>query len=160
MKLYELTSNYTNLLELLENPEIPQEIVLESLEEIKEDFNIKAENVCKVMKSIELEAKGIKEEEKRLSDRRKVLESRVSNLKEYLDSNMKAIGVKKIKGNVFTLSIQKNPPSIDIKDAKLIPQEYKVVTESIDKAAIKDALKQGIEVIGAELKQTESLRIR
>jgi hypothetical protein len=160
MKLYELTGNYTNLLELLENPEVPQEVIKESLGELQEEFSVKAENICKLVKSIDLEAKGIKEEEKRLADRRKVLENRVSYLKEYLDDNMKAIGVKKIKGNIFTLSIQKNPASVNIHTTDSIPREYVVVREDFDKKSIKEALKNGIEVPGAELKQTESLRIR
>ncbi|QEK11664.1 siphovirus Gp157 family protein [Crassaminicella thermophila] len=160
MKLYELTENYTNLLDLLENPETPQEVIQESLGELQEEFNVKAENICKLIKSIDLEAKAVKEEEKRLADRRKVLENRVLYLKEYLDSNMKAIGVKKIKGNIFTLSIQKNPANVNIHTTDAIPKEYIVVKEEFDKKAIKEALKRGIEVPGAELKQTESLRIR
>ncbi len=53
MKLYELTQNYLNLLDLLENPEIPKEVVESAIAEIQGDFEDKAENIVKLIKSIE-----------------------------------------------------------------------------------------------------------
>lgn len=94
-KLYELTQNYNNLLDLVDNPEVPVEILKESLDNIGEEIDIKLENVAKVIKSIEVDAKGLKEEEKRLVDRRKSLESRIVNLKQYAENSMKAVGLKK-----------------------------------------------------------------
>jgi hypothetical protein len=162
MKLYELAQNYNNLLDLLENPDIPQDVINKSLEEVEEDFNVKAENICKLIKSVELEAKAIKEEERRLADRRKSLEHRVVNLKAYLNGTMTAIGAKKIKGNIFTLSIQKNPHKVVIKDEELIPGDYVIVEKiiDIDKKGLLAALKAGEKIEGAELIQTESLRIK
>ena len=84
MKLYELTENYLNLQELLENPEVPQDLITSALEQVGEELEVKAENIAKLIKTLEVDIAGFKEEEKRLSDRRKSLENRVKNLKEYL----------------------------------------------------------------------------
>lgn len=100
-KLYELAQNYQNLLELLDNPEIPQDMIREALNGVGEDIEEKAENIAKIIKSIEVDVSGFKEEEKRLSARRKSLENRISSLKQYLDGTMKATGKTKIKGKVF-----------------------------------------------------------
>lgn len=162
MKLYELNQNYMNMLELLENPEIPEEVIQEGLNKIGEDIDLKVENMAKLIRTIDLQAKAYKEEEKRIANNRKVLENKVKNLKSYIQESMISTNKKKIKGNIFTLSIQKNAPSVNITDLDNIPDEYKkkeiVITP--DKKAIKDLLKQGEIVEGAELKQTESLRIR
>lgn len=160
-KLYELTQNYNNLLELLDNPDIPKEMIDAALNEVGEEIELKAENIVKVIKSLEVDISGYKEEEKRMADRRKSLENRVTGLKDYLDSAMKATGKERIKGKVFTISYQKNPPSVDIKDEKAIPKEYFIPQESVlDKKQLLADLKAGKEIDGAAIKQTMGLRIR
>lgn len=160
MKLYELTQNYMNLQELLEDPEIPQEMIVAALNEVTEEIEEKAENIAKLIKSMELDAAAIKEEEARLASKRKSLEGRVKNLKEYLEGTMRAVDKKKIKGKLFSFNIQKNPASLDIYDTTMIPKDYIKVVETFDNAEIKKALKEGKEVPGAILMQSESLRIR
>ncbi|MFQ9546396.1 MAG: siphovirus Gp157 family protein, partial [Clostridium sp.] len=124
MKLYELTQNYLNLQELLENPEIPAEMIETALNEVGGQIEDKAENIAKLIKTLEADVSGFKAEEKRLADRRKSLENRVTGLKNYIDNSMKVTGKNKFKGQLFSFSIQKNPPSLNVEDEKLIPEEY------------------------------------
>lgn len=160
MKLYELTQNYLNLLELLENPDIPKEMIESALEEVEGNFEDKADNIAKLIRSLEADIKGYKDEEDRLSNRRKTLENKVKGLKEYLESSMIALGKKNIKGKIFTMSINKNRPSVVIDDINKLPKEYKKVEEKEDKEKIKESFDNGIEVPGARIEQKESLRIR
>lgn len=161
MKLYELQQSYLNLQELLENADIPQEVIIKALDEVGEQLEEKAENIAKLIKTLEVDITGFKEEEKRLADQRKVLENRVKNLKEYLDGAMKATGKLKFKGKLFSFNIQKNPPSVDIINEKSIPSEFFIEQQPLlDKKALLAALKEGKEIEGATIKQTESLRIR
>lgn len=160
-KLYELTQNYKNLIDLLDNPDVPRDMIDAALNEVGEDIDIKAENIAKLIKSIDVDIAGYKEEEKRMADRRKTLENRVAGLKEYLDSAMKATGKERIKGKVFTIAYQKNPPSVAVIDEKAIPEEYFIPQEPIlDKKLLLGDLKNGKEVPGAAIKQTVGLRIR
>lgn len=159
-KLYELSQNYKNLEELLDNPDIAEEVIKEALSELDEEWETKAENLAKLIKSFDVDVKGLKEEEQRLASRRKSLENRIANLKTYIEDNMKAVGKDKIKGKVFTLAIQNNPPSVEIVDDFKIPEKYFVVKKEIAKKEILNDLKQGIEVPGAQINQTASLRIR
>ena len=159
-KLYELTQNYNNLLELVDNPDVPTEMLEESLNSIDDEIDTKAENIAKVIKSIESDIAGLKGEEKRLADRRKSLEGRIDNLKEYVEGSMRAVGKEKIRGKVFTLGIQRNAPSVDVIDEDVIPEQYFVTKKELSKKDVLVALKKGEEVPGAAIKQTESLRIR
>jgi len=159
-KLYELSQNYKNLEELLDNPDIAEEVIKEALSELDEEWETKAENLAKLIKSFDVDVKGLKEEEQRLASRRKSLENRIAGLKTYIEDNMKAVGKDKIKGKVFTLAIQNNPPSVEIVDDFMIPEKYFVVKKEIAKKEILNDLKQGIEVPGAQMNQTASLRIR
>ena len=62
---------------------------------------------------------------------------------------------------MFNFSIQKNPVSVNITDENILPEDYLIPQPpKVDKSSLKEALKNGIEVPGAELKQTEGLRIR
>ncbi|BDR71258.1 hypothetical protein K144313037_p20450 (plasmid) [Clostridium tetani] len=159
-KLYELTEQYSNLMELLDNPEVPQEMLEESLNKINDELDVKLENVAKLIKSIEVDVKGFKEEEKRLADRRKSSENRITNLKEYVEGAMRATGIKKVNGKVFTLGIQKNAPSVDITDENSIPEEYFILEKRLVKKKVLEAHKEGRKVPGTTIKRTESLRIR
>ncbi len=161
MKLYELSQNYLNLQELLENPEVPQEMVIAALDEVGEQFEDKVENIAKLIKTMEVDIKGFKEEESRLSDRRKSLENRVKGLKEYIDGAMKATGKLKIKGKLFSFNIQKNTPSLEVVNEELVPRElFKVQDPVLDKKEALARLKAGEDIPGLSIKQTESLRIR
>jgi hypothetical protein len=142
-KLYKLTQNYNNLLELVDNPDVPTEMLEESLNSIDDEIDTKAENIAKVIKSIESDIEG-----------------RIDNLKEYVEGSMRAVGKEKIRGKVFTLGIQKNAPSVDIIDEDVIPEQYFITKKELSKKDILVALKKGEEVPGAAVKQTESLRIR
>lgn len=160
-KLYELSQNYNNLLELLDNQDIPQEVVTEALNQVGEEIEVKAENIAKLIKTLEVDINGFKEEEKRLADRRKSLENKVKCLKTYLEDTMKATGKTKFKGQLFSFNIQKNAPSLNIEAEDNIPKNFYIEQAPVlDKKSLLAEIKQGLEVTGVTIKQTESLRIR
>ena len=61
--IYELTSDYLNLLELAEDPDIDEQAFLDTLEGIEGALEDKADNYAKCMRMLEADAKGIKAEE-------------------------------------------------------------------------------------------------
>lgn len=161
-KLYEIADGYRNIQALLDNPEIPMEIVVDGLTKLDDDFEEKAENIAKVLREMEGDITTLKDEEVRISSRRKALENRKQGLKLYLESYMRAISKTSFKGKLFTLSISKNKPSVEISNLEGIPSEYIEVEEvkKVDKRKLLEALQNGEEIQGAAIKQNESLRIR
>ena len=119
-------------------------------------------NVAKFMQNLDATAKAIKEAEQQMAKRRKAIENRARWIKDYLKANMEAAGITKIESPWFSLAIQKNPPSMDVLYENALPDDYKteVVTVKIDKAAIKEALKEGEDVPGAVLRQGTRLAVR
>lgn len=158
-KLYELTSQYNQIFQ-----SITDESDLEQLEEmlsaIEEEFEVKAENIAKLIKSLDGDIKAYKDELDRLSARKKSIENHQERLKAYLEANMRATGKDKIKGSVFTIAMQNNPPKVVIDSEDDIPEQYKVYEVHITKKELLDDLKQGKEVPGAHMEQSQSLRIR
>jgi len=161
MKLYELGESYTTLLEKIESGEFQFDDLKDTLEAIEEAIELKVENIAKIVKTTESEAEIVKLEEKRLAERRKALENSAERLKQYAEDELRKTGIQKVKGKLFTIALQKNPPSVEVFSESDIPENYyRVVTQkSIDKKSILEVLKSGESVPGVSLKQTESLRI-
>jgi hypothetical protein len=133
----------------------------DTLQAIEEAFEDKTENMAKLIKCLEADCKAIKEEEQRLADRRKALENRVSNIKEYLFNQLEVAGVDKVKRPTITVSIQLNNPSVEVLDESIVPSDYMIPQPaSIDKKSILQALKDGAVIDGCQLKRTRGLRIK
>lgn len=155
LNLYEISSNYLQALDFLTDPELdlPIEAINDTLEGLSGELEDKAVNVAKFLRNMESTAKAIKEAETEMAKRRKALESRVKWLRAYLKINMEACGISKIECPFFKLAVQKNPDAVNITDENAIPEQFKeqVITWKISKTAIKDAIKAGAPVPGAEL---------
>lgn len=159
--LYQLTENYNNILELADNPEVTEDMIKEALDSISEEIELKAVNIAKLIKSIESDIAGVKAEKDRLAAKEKSMSNKVKNLKEYLYSAMKLTGKEKIKTDLFSFNIQKNPASVNVISDTDIPEEFLVeMPKQINKKAILEKLKAGEDVPGCELQQTTSLRIK
>ena len=159
MRLFELNQQYKQLQEMADD--LDPMTLKDTLESIKESIEDKAENTAKLIRSWEAEVNAIKEEEKRLANRRKALENRVSNTKAYLFEQMKNAGLEKVKRPTLTVSIANNPPSVEVIDPDKIPSLFMIEQKPvIDKKAILVALKNGAEIEGCTITQGEGLRIR
>ena len=98
---------------------------------------------------------------KRLQERKKVIRARIDRVKDYTLSAMQMHGLRKIECPECTISIQKNPPSVEVFEEMLIPGEYwKQPAPVLDKKALLEDLKEGVVIDGCCLKQSEGLRIR
>lgn len=159
MKLYELAQNYAQLLEMADDME--SDALVDTLEALQGEIEEKAENIAKLVKNLEADAKIIKEEEQRLTERRRAIEAKVERLKTYLQEQLEVAGLQKVKRPTITVAIQANPPSVEISDEKLIPSEFMIPQPAkIDKKAILERLKNGEIIPGCSLKQVKGVRIK
>lgn len=156
--LYELQSAYAQVQQMIEDG---VEGLEDTLDSIKAPLEEKLESYAMVIRNIESDVEGLKAEEKRLAERRKNMESGIKRMKENMQNAMSSTGEKKIKGEKFTFTVQKNPPSLNIVDDKAIPDEFITIetVRNIDKKALLARVKEQ-EVPGVEIKQGESLHIR
>jgi len=164
LSLYELSSTYLKALDDLTDPELdlPLEVVNDTLEALGDEMETKAINVTKFMRNMEATANAIKEAETQMAKRRKALENRIKWMKDYLKGSMEHTGITKIECPYFKLSIQKNPASVSITNEESIPGQFKeqVISWKIDKTAIKNAIKSGETIPGANLINGTRLAIR
>lgn len=135
--LYELSNEYLQLLEMLED-DVDEQVFKDTLEGIEGEIEIKADGYAKVMKQLEGEVEMIKGEIERLTSRKKTIENNISRLKDSLKGAMEITGKTKFKTELFSFAIQKNggkAPVIWDVPVEDLPEELVKVTYSPDNAA-------------------------
>ena len=156
MQLYELTEMYLNLKDM----DIEEGDLNSALENIDDEIETKADNIAKVLRDFDGDIEALKSEEERLAKKRKAIENRQKQLKEYLQNAMLVLDKRKFKTDLFSFNIQKNAPSLKILDESKIPEDYYKIEKKLNKNDLKEAVKNGLFEDAAELVSSESLRIR
>ena len=158
--LYQLTGEFLELLDMLEDGSDDEQVILDTLEGIDYEVEVKAENYAKIIKELEVKSKCIKEEIQRLTARAAALENKAKMLKTNLEQCMIATGKTKFKTDLFSFGIQNNPEKLVIDNEADVPDEFLIKQEpKINSKAIKERLKFS-DLPYAHLEQSESLRIR
>lgn len=125
------------------------------------NLQTKATNYGFVIKQLESDVETIENEIKRLQSLKKIRENSVDRLKKNISQAMEIFGVEEIKTPIIKINFRKSE-SVEVEDAKLVDRKFITVkqVESVDKAAIKEAIKSGENVTGAVLKQNKNLQIK
>lgn len=164
MTLYELSEQYSQLLEAIENGEIPEEAIADTLEGLTGDFDEKADNIACIIKNELAIADRIKYESDQMYERMSAHKNRAKFLKEYLSQQMQRAGRKKIETARNCISFRPSVRTIIENENDFVrdnPDYCKQVTEyKIDKTAIAAALKSGREIKGAHLEQRQNIQIK
>lgn len=162
--LYELSSEYVSIQQKLIDADYDEQTIADTLEGLSGDLTAKAVNVAMFIKNVEATAEAIKQAEKNMAERRKALEKKADTIREYLKNNMQACNMTKIECPYFALTLKKSPPAVIIDDQDAIPNNLFVCPEPPvpfpDKKAIAELLKNGVEVPGVHLEQSERLDIK
>jgi hypothetical protein len=160
--LYEMASEFKELLSLAEAAESPEEVeaFADTLQGLKGAIEQKTVGCAMVLRTLAAQETAVETEEKRLKARRQTLSNAQDRLKKYMQEGMEAAQIDKIKSELFTIAIQNNPAKVAIEDESKIPESFWKVERTPRVSDIAAALKDKIEVPGACLIQTRGLRIR
>lgn len=164
MTLYEITNDYMQLMQMMEDPEMDPQTLSDTMEGIEGELEVKAESYAKVMKNLEADVVGIKAEIDRLSERKKTIEANIKKMKEALQIAMETTGKTKFKTELFSFGIRKNAPAVVMDEPYIenVPERFlKYSDPTINRSAIKEAIQKGENLEGlAHLEQSTSLSIR
>ena len=159
MTLYEIDAAIRDLIENAVDPEtgeIAEDLSLQ-LEELGMAREAKLENIACYIKDLKAEAEAIRAEERNLATRRRTTENKAARLTDYLSW---ALAGEKFKTPRCAVSFRKSM-AVQVNALMDIPEEYlRFKDPEPDKAKIKDALKEGLDVPGAELVENVSVIIK
>lgn len=113
----------------------------------------KVDGICRYLAFAESQMEMEADEAKRHQSRKQTWEKRIERLESSVQRVMAVAGTTKFEGRGNTLLLKANPPSVEVTDQSLVPQEYirTTVTEAVDKSAAKHALKTGESIPGLSL---------
>lgn len=156
--LYEMTENAKILYELLQAEEIDEQTLADTLEAMGMDE--KLESYGKIIRQMQSDTEMFKAEIDRLQAKKKSADNAVERLKKAVKDFMEASGQEKAKAGPFSFYLSAIQ-SVSITDEKQLPTDYRIPQpDKIDKNGIKKALKDGVEVAGAELVTNIGVRMR
>jgi hypothetical protein len=164
--LYVLSSQYAALADKLDRLELDEQTITDTIESsgLVDDIQAKVQGVEMVAREAEKYNTLVDMEIDRLKALKAGRERVAKGLRDYIKRNMEAAGIEKIECPLCKISIQKNPPAVDVFDPLSIPAAYmtdpKPVPPAPDKALIKQAIKDGFEVPGARMTQSTRLAIK
>ena len=161
--LYELSAQYLALAEMADDPNLPPEVLANSLEGLGGLLETKAQALLQVTTGWEGDIGAIDNEIKRLQARKSVIQNRVDNLRAYLQFNMEQTGISKISCALFQITLPKGSPMVVVTNESLIPESFTNTTtiRKPVKSLILAALKDGEDVPGCLLGTSKaSLRIK
>ena len=158
MKLYEIDEAILNCIDM-ETGEI---IDADQLDKLQMERDTKLENVACWIKDLKAEAEAIKTEKQILANRQKVAENKAESLKKYLAY---ALGGKKFSTAKCAVSFR-NTESVEVTEEgleALMKEHDELLTYKApepNKTAIKQAIKDGLNVAGVQLVQNISTIIK
>lgn len=139
-------------------------IDIEKLAELQMEREAKIESVALWVKNITASAQNIREEEKSLAERRKVLENKAERLKAYLAD---ALGGDKFETAKCSLSFRSSAAVQVDDEAALIAwleanyrDDCLKYSTAVNKTAVGNILKNGVKVPGAHIEQRSNLQIK
>ena len=159
--IYELTSNYLAVQEMMEEGQLDPEMLADTLEAIEGEIEVKAENYGLIMQNLEALSDGLAKESARLLERKKSIDSNIASMKNALSNTLLSLDKTKFKTEHFAFSFRKSE-SVVIQPEVALPEEFVKTKTTItpDKTALKKALKAGQEFDGVYIATKQNLQIK
>jgi hypothetical protein len=151
-KLYEIKQDILDCIDM-ETGEITDP---ERLEQLQIDRHEKLRNIAFVAINASADITAYREQEKRFTAKRKAAEKTLAWAKETLARELAGQKMKEVE---FTISYRPSEV-VEIDDDADLPAEFIKMKSEWDKAAIKEALKEGAVFEGCRLVQKQNIQIR
>ena len=151
--IFELNAQMAEFQRLIaESDDLPEEVIRDTLEGLEGEIDEKIRGYAAVIKNIEGEIAAMKAAEKDIADRRKVLENKISRMKDVVDETMRAQGIDQINDPRFQIGYRRCPASVGVLNEEEIPDYLWVPQDPrLDKKAALELLKEGQELPGLQL---------
>uniref|UniRef100_UPI0040578883 siphovirus Gp157 family protein n=1 Tax=Alistipes sp. TaxID=1872444 RepID=UPI0040578883 len=159
-EIYHISNEQERINYLLEEsggeltPEIEEALIIS-----QDNLMAKAEDFAASILAAESIARIAKERASELQTLAKKNEKKAAVMRDAIGSAMRAFGMDKITANLYTFSFRKSV-AVEIDDEVRVPARFTKVSTSVDKVAIKNALKRGELVEGAYLVEGQNLQLK
>jgi hypothetical protein len=121
--LYNLSIEFLQVVQALEEMDLDQQTIEDTLESYQCSIEEKAENIIKFSKNLEAMAEARKTEAKRLNELAAKDTKKAERLLNYLDESLKMIGKKKLTAGIFEVGYRKGIEVVKVDETRL-PEQF------------------------------------
>ena len=157
MNLYKISND---IISIEYDDSVSEECYFDTLQALEGVFEVKAMSLIAYIKNLGSDEVSLKNEIDRLKKRKISISKKQTSLKKYLLQNLEKLAITEVGDAVHNAKIRNNPVSVQITDELIIDEKYFVVTRHISKSSIKQDLKNGELIDGAELVKSKTLIIK
>lgn len=164
--LFQIAIEHRAMYDRLLDLDLDDQTFADTLEGESYPLEVKAQNCCYAIRTCDFELAAVNSEIDRLLEIQSRVAKRQDAIRKYVKLCMEVSNTSKISAGTFALSLQNNPPSVDIFEPALIPADYMRTPEpkppvaAPDKKLIAQAIKDGFDVQGARLVTSQRLVIK
>ena len=159
MRLYEIDRALEELIERLVDPEAGELAESDEFDKLQMERDKYIENCIRWYKNEHAEQAALSAEAKKLEERANAAGKRANRAKEILREAANGVNYSCVSG---TVAFKKNPSKIVVQEGVQLEDKWlrtKTTTE-VDKAALQDAIKSGMEIPGVQLISTTRIEIK
>ena len=142
--LYSIVGGFMELYSLLSDPEVDEQTVLDTLDGMKGELEVKAEGYVQVIRQLDAEAKTFDAEAEFFKRKAEIRKNNIKRMKEALKNALIATGhdgPEGLKAGNFTLKVQKNGGVQPISITGDVPESMMKVIVEPDNDKIREYLK-------------------
>lgn len=145
--MYEITQSLQELLYMMECEEIQPEMIADTLEAVGLEVEQVADEVANMLTELSADCDKLKAEERRLHERRQMMENNASRLKAQLLQMLQTSGKKSLKTTLHSFSVRGTAGKTIVTSPDMLPQEFFRIPEptppELDMKKITAAIKSG-----------------
>ena len=164
LALYQIASEYRQMVEKLMESGDDQQSIADTIEAESYPLEVKAQNVAYAIRNMDVTVEAMNDAIESMIARRNAMQRRAKSIRNYLQHCMEVAGVNKIECPHFAIALRKCPPKVVVFEPGLLPTDYMTKPQppepEPDKEAIKQAIKAGKIVPGAQMVQGTRLDIK
>lgn len=161
--IFDVVGEYKQVFEMLTDPEVDEQTVLDTLEGLMGEIEVKAEGLVSIIDRLEMEQDACKKHEDMWHQRRMVRENNIKRIKQMIVKVMDELGVNDIQAGDVKLHVQNAggvlPLIVD--ENATVPERFTKLTIENDNELIRKALNDGEELPFARFgNRSRTLRIK
>lgn len=152
MELEERLTELLDTIDMCDDPDVRLECEAEIMDVLTRQMN-KIDRMAEYTDALEFSI-ALRKKQVQLLER---ANKRAAGILERIDNailrTMDATGRQRLEGSLYSFSLRKLPPSVEVTNQAVVPPQYirTTVSESVDKAIAKIDLKNGITIPGLQL---------
>lgn len=161
MKLFEIDERLAACVKISDDQAVAAEtgevIDIEAVEALEMEREQKIENIGMWIKDLTAQSEALKSEKNKLAEREKSAKNKAERLKEFLTAYLDGKKFETARVAIKFRSVE----SVSVPDVTALPEKYwRIKPPEADKTAIKNALKAGEVIEGAELVKKQSISVK